>query len=218
MQLLSARSEFLLVVTVAFGYSLYASVTQLLVPSALPPITDAGLRWLIVEELMLLALLGALLKARGWRRAELGLGFTARDLPAAVGLVAAFHITLFAMMYVCDVVLPGFSRSLDGLVAGGITLSAAVAVSIVNPIFEEVFVCAYIIRALERTHSTAFAVNVSVAIRVAYHLYQGPAGAMTIIPFGLMLGWWFARTGRLWPAVIAHGILDLWALAIPEGG
>jgi membrane protease YdiL (CAAX protease family) len=55
----------------------------------------------------------------------------------------------------------------------------------------------------------AFAVNASTALRVAYHLYQGPAGAISMIPFGLLFGWCFARTGRLWPLVVAHGFFDL---------
>ncbi|MGH6754620.1 MAG: CPBP family intramembrane glutamic endopeptidase [Pseudoxanthomonas sp.] len=45
-----------------------------------------------------------------------------------------------------------------------------------------------------------------------YPLYQGPVGAISLILVGLILGWWFARTGRLWPAIIAHGPMDLLAL------
>ena len=93
-----------------------------------------------------------------------------------------------------------------------LSMAAIVAVSIVNPIFEEVFVCGYVIRALQRTRSVAFAVNVSVAIRVSYHLYQGAIGALGVVVAGLILGWWFARKGRLWPVIIAHGLMDLVAL------
>lgn len=56
--------------------------------------------------------------------------------------------------------------------------------------------------------------NVSVAIRASYHLYQGPIGAISLVIVGLMLGWWFVRTGRLWPAIIAHGLIDLLALMV----
>ncbi|MCF5939434.1 CPBP family intramembrane metalloprotease, partial [Xanthomonas perforans] len=61
-------------------------------------------------------------------------------------------------------------------------------------------------------YGPAVAVNVSVAVRASYHLYQGPIGAINILMFGLILGWWVARRGRLWPAILAHGALDLLGL------
>jgi membrane protease YdiL (CAAX protease family) len=56
----------------------------------------------------------------------------------------------------------------------------------------------------------------SVAIRVLYHLYQGPASA-GIIPIGFVFAYWYARTGRLWPAVIAHGLMDFFGLIVLMG-
>lgn len=210
---LSARSEFVVVVAVAFGYFIYVSLLTVLAPAtsslAQAPITDAGLRWLVIHEVTVTALLATWLWTRGWRFAELGLGFAGRDLLPAVLLTLGAYATYQVVVVAGEIAWTGFAASSDGLASGAITLAAALAVSIVNPIFEEVFVCAYVIRALQRTRSTAFAVNVSVAIRVAYHLYQGAAGAITIIPLGLMFGWWFARTGRLWPVILAHAVLDL---------
>ncbi len=63
--------------------------------------------------------------------------------------------------------------------------------------------------ALKDTRGISFAVNISVAIRLAYHLYQGPAGIINIVPGGLIFAYWFAKTGRLWPVVTAHAIHDL---------
>ena len=50
-------------------------------------------------------------------------------------------------------------------------------------------------------------------IRIAYHLYQGSAGVVSIVPMGLAYAWLYARTGRLWPLVLAHVLLGAWALA-----
>jgi hypothetical protein len=55
-------------------------------------------------------------------------------------------------------------------------------------------------------------VNASVAIRLAYHLYQGGIGVIGIIPFGLVCAWWFARAGRLWPVIVAHAVTDATSL------
>jgi uncharacterized protein len=83
---------------------------------------------------------------------------------------------------------------------------------LINPFFEEVFVCGYVMTALKRADNPWAAINTSVAIRMLYHLYQGPKGVLSIIPFGLIFGFSYARTGRLWPLVIAHSIADLLAL------
>jgi membrane protease YdiL (CAAX protease family) len=57
------------------------------------------------------------------------------------------------------------------------------------------------------------AVNVSAAIRVFYHFYQGAVGVVGIAPMALLFAYWFARTGRLWPLIVAHALTDFWALA-----
>jgi membrane protease YdiL (CAAX protease family) len=61
-----------------------------------------------------------------------------------------------------------------------------------------------------------FAINASVAIRLAYHLYQGSAGVPSIVATGLIFGYWFARTRQLWPPIAAHGCLNLIAFASLE--
>jgi len=72
-----------------------------------------------------------------------------------------------------------------------------------------VFVAGYVIAALKDVRGTTFAINVSVVIRLVYHLYQGISGVLSIIPMGLIFGYWFARKGRLWPLIAAHALLDL---------
>jgi membrane protease YdiL (CAAX protease family) len=93
--------------------------------------------------------------------------------------------------------------------SGTIGFLTALTFSIVNPIFEETFVCGYIISALRERCEPWTAINISVAIRLLYHLYQGPAAAIGIVPFGLILAYWYARSGRLWPAITAHAAANL---------
>lgn len=83
---------------------------------------------------------------------------------------------------------------------------------LINPFFEEVFVCGYVMTALKRQDNSWIAINSSVAIRVLYHLYQGPKGVLSVVPVGLIFGFWYARAGRLWPLVVAHSMADLLAL------
>jgi len=204
--------ELLVVVATAFGLPIYWSLSAVLAPTAEPSFSAEGLWGLAFYELLVLALLVPVLWFRGWTPHVLGLQWQGRDIRPAIGLLVACIVACYPMEWLGTYMAEEVNPSMDAMVAGKLSLAAVVAVSLINPIFEEVFVCAYVIRALQRNHSPAFAVNVSVAIRASYHLYQGPIGAISLVIVGLIFGWWFARTGRLWPAIIAHGLMDLLAL------
>ena len=92
--------------------------------------------------------------------------------------------------------------------SAGISLATAIVVSLVNPVFEEVFVCGYIIAALRKSSNPWIGVHVSVAIRLLYHLYQGAAALLAAVPFGLIAALWYQRTGKLWPVIVAHAVID----------
>ena len=96
--------------------------------------------------------------------------------------------------------------------SAGISLSTVIAVSTINPIFEEIFVCGYVMTALKDRRDPWTGINVSVAIRLLYHLYLGAISAIGIVPFGLIFGFWYARTGRLWPVIVAHAVWDFASL------
>jgi len=204
----------LVVVTTAFGLPIYWSLSAVLAPVAEPSFSAEGLWGLAFYELLVLALLVPVLWFRGWTPHVLGLQWQGRDIRPAIGLLIACIVACYPVEWMGTYMAEEVNPSMDAMVAGRLSLAAVVAVSLINPIFEEVFVCAYVIRALQRNHSPAFAVNVSAAIRASYHLYQGPIGAISLVIVGLIFGWWFVRTGRLWPAIIAHGLMDLLALMV----
>jgi membrane protease YdiL (CAAX protease family) len=101
---------------------------------------------------------------------------------------------------------------------GRVRLLDLALVCLVNPFFEEVFVSGYVIAALDPRRTAWTGINVSVAIRLLYHLYQGPVGVLSVVPIGLVFAWWYARTGRLWPLVMAHALFDFLPLAGYVGG
>ncbi|MCS3842026.1 CPBP family intramembrane glutamic endopeptidase [Microbacterium sp. AK031] len=45
-------------------------------------------------------------------------------------------------------------------------------------------------------------------LRASYHLYQGPGAFVGNLAMGLLFGWFFARTGRLLPFLVAHFLID----------
>lgn len=206
--------ELLVVVAIAFGLPIYWSFSAVLAAEVDVSFSEASLWSMVFYELLVMAVLGPALWLRGWSAQALGLHWQRRDTWQALGLLIACIAACYPVSLLGAFMAEGVNPSMDAMVASNLSLAAVVAISLVNPVFEEVFVCAYVIRALERRHGQAFAVNVSAAIRASYHEYQGPIGAISLIVVGLILGWWFARTGRLWPAIIAHGLMDLLALMV----
>jgi membrane protease YdiL (CAAX protease family) len=92
---------------------------------------------------------------------------------------------------------------------GRISMEIVFVASAVNGVFEEVFVAGYAITALQRARGLWTAINVSTAVRVLYHLYQGPFAFLSIAPMGLLFGYVYARTRQLWPLIVAHVLLDI---------
>jgi membrane protease YdiL (CAAX protease family) len=78
-----------------------------------------------------------------------------------------------------------------------------------NGFAEEVVVVGYLITRLKQLGlSQNRAILVSGVLRGVYHLYQGFGAGLGNLAMGLVFGYAWCRTGRLWPLVIAHGVID----------
>lgn len=78
-----------------------------------------------------------------------------------------------------------------------------------NGFAEEVVVVGYLITRLRQLGlSQSAAVAASSVLRGLYHLYQGIGAGLGNVAMGAVFGYAWCRTGRLWPLVIAHGIID----------
>jgi membrane protease YdiL (CAAX protease family) len=79
-----------------------------------------------------------------------------------------------------------------------------------NAALEEVVAVGYLMTRLRELRWGPWIVLVSsAALRGAYHLYQGFGQAAGNVVMGLVFGYWFQRTGRVLPLVIAHTLLDV---------
>ncbi len=210
---LSGRAEFLIVVLGAFGLFLLSNLILLFDPSAMasvPPITNDQLQQTVYYEIVALTVLGAFLRARKWTFERLGIGADLRDTMIGVALMVLVYAISAGIQTVAAAVAPSMVETAAKLLRVGepLGIGTVAVTSLVNAVFEEVFVCAYVIAALKEKRGLAVAVNVSVALRVTYHLYQGALGALTIAPIGLLFAYWYVRSGRLWPVIVAHALLD----------
>jgi uncharacterized protein len=79
-----------------------------------------------------------------------------------------------------------------------------------NAVVEEVIAVGYLMTRLRDLRWGPWAaIAASAALRGTYHLYQGFGQALGNAVMGAIFAWWFHRTGRLWPLLVAHTLLDV---------
>jgi hypothetical protein len=208
---LSPRAEIAIVLLCAFGLPLAYSV--LLATGAVERefITDALLLRVIAFEVAMLGALGGLLWSRDWTFERLGLNTpTFQDVIDAVGLLVVAYLIPAGIL----ALLP---HDLKQAATGAfsftpLSLPIVVATSLVSPLFEEVFVVGYVFAVMGPANKT-IAINVSIALRLAYHLSQGPAAVIFILPLAVVFAWWYSTRPSLWPLLMAHVALEFLGLA-----
>ncbi|OLT39124.1 CAAX protease [Saccharomonospora sp. CUA-673] len=81
-----------------------------------------------------------------------------------------------------------------------------------NGFAEEVLVVGYLITRLRQLGiGENTSLIISAVLRGSYHLYQGFGGFLGNVVMGLVFGRVWQRTGRLWPLIAAHTLLDVFA-------
>ncbi len=90
------------------------------------------------------------------------------------------------------------------------TIPVLILSALQNAILEEVVVVGFVMTRLRQLRwSVPATIVTSALIRGSYHLYQGFGQALGNVVMGLVFGYWFTRTKRVLPLVVAHTILDV---------
>jgi membrane protease YdiL (CAAX protease family) len=221
------RIEIAVVLAVSFGLSAYTALLSLAEAVILglagrtvalnkrrSPIDliDLGLNLASVFQLLAWGALGLYLLWRsGFGPRSIGLGrFRWRpDLLGGLGLAALIG-------------LPGLGFYVAGRALGiGVAVVPAelndtwwripvlLAVAFANGWAEEIIVVAFLMTRLRQFgHTPVVVLILSSLLRGTYHLYQGFGAGLGNIVMGLVFGYVWQRTGRLWPLIIAHGVID----------
>jgi len=211
--------EFLIVIMWAFGLPIFTSILSIGQPHGAAVFTDVALLVTVFFEILVTVFLVWFLRIREWTLAKVGLRVDGRGTLWGVALLAACY-GLIVVFQLAAQILPIDMRALAAQApqtSGNLSMEVVFVASVVNGAYEEMFVAGYAITALQQARGMWTAINVSTAIRVLYHLYQGPIAFLNIVPLGLLFGYAYARTRLLWPLIVAHVLLDIVGLALSTG-
>ncbi|MCV7258901.1 CPBP family intramembrane glutamic endopeptidase [Mycobacterium shimoidei] len=221
------RIEIVVVLGVTFGLSAVSAVLQLadsvlrdLSRQKIPlnprrsyfDLIDLGLNAASVAQLIAWGALGLYLLWRsGLTPARIGLGRLnwRTDLGGAAGLAALIGVPGLGL-YLAGRML-GINASVipSSLSDTWWRIPMLVAAAFADGWAEEIVVVGYLITRLRQLNMGRWAaLACSSVLRGAYHLYQGFAAGLGNLIMGLVFGYAWQRTGRLWPLVIAHGLID----------
>jgi membrane protease YdiL (CAAX protease family) len=211
-QALSGRAEFLIVVLGSLGLTVLSNLQLVLDPALadqLPPFNNEILISNLVYEIFVLLWLSAFMKARGWTFERLGFSMSLRDTSIGLLLAVIVYCAIWAIEQALGSAAPAMLESARRFdkVSGDLDLWAMIMASVVDAVFEELFVCAYVISALKEKKRASFALNISIALRVGCHIYQGVYGVLIGGAWGLVFGFWYLKSGRIWPLLVAHAAL-----------
>jgi membrane protease YdiL (CAAX protease family) len=133
-----------------------------------------------------------------WRELGQGLGFAALvGIPGLGFVYVARQLGLNAQIVVTD--FPAVWYRVPALLLEALQQGVA----------EEVVVCAYVLTRLRQLGWTnSRALGAGAVLRGSYHLYQGYGGFIGNAIMGVLFGWWFQRTRRVVPLIVAHSVID----------
>ena len=221
------RIEIVIVLAVTFGLSAYTAILNLIESVllglggqivALNPrlspfdLIDLGLNLAGVFQLIGWGALGLYLLWRsGFGPTQIGLGRPQwrPDVLGGVGLAAVVGLPGLALYVGARALGMNVSVVPSALDDTWWRIPVLLAAAFANGWAEEVIVVAFLLTRLRQLRvNPVVALVASSLLRGAYHLYQGYGAGLGNVAMGLVFGYVWQRTGRLWPLVIAHGLID----------
>ena len=154
------------------------------------------------------------LRRRGWRLAHVTRPLELRDALRGVGLVILASVAV-RVTYVLTAALTPNVAAVAGatMPTGAPPPPLVIAVAVLNPLVEEFLYLGYVANVLRR-RGIAITFLAIVALRVILHLYQGVLAFVGILPVAIVFSAYYLRTGRIWPVVAAHAMMDALSLSL----
>lgn len=205
----TSYGEAAMMMVLCFGYFILSSTMAVFSQGSTQAFSDNSLWGMLVLELILAASALGVLSARGYPLQTLKsrVSWGGMLIGAALYMLTVTCDTLLSWLAPYELGVP-----VQHLLEGQRSVSALLSLSLVNGIYEEVFLLAFLQRGLRRLGGSN-AVGIALLVRMLYHTYQGPLGLLAVAVFGLLVGVYYWRSGRLFPAIVAHIMADVSALA-----
>ncbi|MDO5032967.1 CPBP family intramembrane glutamic endopeptidase [Corynebacterium sp.] len=212
-------AEILIVLTVTFGISGVRAALRLadalLNPAPLneqsvtlngtqstTALLDLGLQLCSAAVLFAWGALGLYLLGR-WPRVRSRDWWHGMGLAAVIGLPGlAFYLGALHFGLTKEVVPAAFDNA-------WVELPTLLLKSAGNAFAEEIIVVMWLcIRLRQARWGVPAAIAASAILRGSYHLYQGVSAGLGNIAMGVVYAWYFHKTGRVWPLIIGHFLID----------
>ena len=221
------RIEIVVVLAVTFGLSAYTALLNLIEAVllglagqivALNPrrspfdLIDLGLNLAWVFQLLAWGALGVYLLWRsGFSLPQIGLSRPRwrPDLLGGLGLAVLIGLPGLAFYLLARIL--GLNASVEPaeLYDTWWRIPVLLLVAFANGWAEEVIVVGFLFTRLRQLKvSPVAAVILTSLLRGLYHLYQGFGAGLGNLAMGLVFGYVYVRTGRLWPLIVAHALID----------
>jgi membrane protease YdiL (CAAX protease family) len=167
----------------------------------------------IAFALVPVALALYLLSAHGrsaLRRIGLDRARPGRDLAVGLGLAALVGLPGLAFYLLGRALGLNVQINPAGLEPYWWAVPVLILAALQNALLEEVVAVGYLTeRLLELRWAVPGIIAASALLRGAYHLYQGPGMAVGNVVMGVLFSWYYLRTRRVMPLVVAHTALDV---------
>jgi uncharacterized protein len=132
-----------------------------------------------------------------------------RDITAGLGFAALIGIPGLALVWAARQLGLNANLAVVDLPDAWYRVPVLLLQAVQNGALEEIVVVGYLLTRLGQLGwSRQRALATSALIRGSYHLYQGFGGFAGNLVMGLIFGWWFQRTRRVLPLVVAHSLID----------
>jgi membrane protease YdiL (CAAX protease family) len=203
---LSASVEFCLILLVGFGPLMAFVLPNLPRPKPVV-VTNAGVLWFPLVELMLLIPVLWIGKLRGWSLSTFGSRISWKATGAGILLFVVAQSVMVGVSYGAGIIHPEQAC----VATGRLAVFPILFISLVNPVYEEVLESAYFIHQLKRFGMWP-AVLASAAFRGLFHLQFGINAVLSVFAMGVIFALVYWRWRQLWPLIVAHSLVDLLAL------
>jgi membrane protease YdiL (CAAX protease family) len=150
---------------------------------------------------------------RNYADIGLSLKFSWKDLFVGIGLVLFAGVLYAIIIHLVRIFSPQFvNQSLDPKNLGFINpryKCFLIIAAFIMPLQEELIVRGFTMSEIYfLTDKRILAIIISVAIQFSYHLYQGIASAIFMLPYFVIISIYFVKTGNLNPVIFSHILID----------